>query len=195
MFDLCSSSRSVAARLDAKDVSSVKRILAGLRLVETGLRLLAGHLSHSTNSVDKEMVKMSVSALCCHSCAAVQEQAQSAATKSTKAGAAANGAAGGAALGERAHGTARLVEAGLPGILTAVLALRLCLSRQATSSFCLSFSVAIDLYIIYLSRFVHLFFGFLFMSLGSSDLRFLIRTRSVFISYSPASVREAVAAV
>ena len=38
-------------------------------------------------------------------------------------------------------------------------------------------------------------FGFLFISLGSSDLRFLIRTLSVFFSYSPASVREAVAAV
>ena len=133
MFDLCSSSRSVAARLDATDVSSVKRILAGLRLVEAGLRLLAGRLSDSTNSVDKEMVKRSVSALCCHSCAAVQDQAPSAATKSTKAAsaaaAAANGAAGGAALGEDAQGTARLVEAGLPGILTAVLALRQCLSR------------------------------------------------------------------
>ena len=66
MFDLYSSSRSVAARLDATDVSSVKRILAGLRLVETGLRLLAGRLSDSTNSVDKEMAKRSVSALCCH---------------------------------------------------------------------------------------------------------------------------------
>ena len=135
----------------------MKRILAGLRLVETGLRLLAGHLSHSTNSVDKEMVKMSVSALCCHSCAAVQEQAQSAATKSTKAAAAANGAAGGAALGEGAQGTARLVKAGLPGILTAVLALRQCLSRLATSSFCLSFSLYRSIYNIY---YVCVFFVF-----------------------------------
>ena len=114
-------SRSVEARLEATDVCSVKRILAGLRLVETGLRLLDRRLSDSTNSVDKEMVKKSVSALCCHSCAAVQEQAQSAAAIS------------GTALGEGEQGTTRLVEAGLLGILSAVLALRQCLSRQATS--------------------------------------------------------------
>ena len=122
--------------------------------METGLRLQAGRLYDSTNSVGKEMVRRSVSTLCSRSCAAIQRQAQSAAATR------ADGAEGGAALGEGAQGTTRLVEAGLPGILAAVMALRQCLSRQATSIF---FSFFLSLCIIYyvsfhpiLSRFTHL---------------------------------------
>ena len=141
-------SRSVEARLDATDVSSVESILTGLWLVETGLRLWTrlqqqheparasggggGGLSSSVSALsltaraggaaggasgtggevsgaptrEQEEVQQSVSLLCERVCEAALQQAQA-----------------------DAASKAELVAAGVPGALSAVLALRAGLTR------------------------------------------------------------------
>ena len=140
----------MAARLEATDVSSAKRILAGLRRVETGLRLWArlqqptratatgDGLSASATATlsalsltapagwaggaamgggggggvsgastrEQEEVQQSVSLLCERVCEAALQRAQA-----------------------DAASKAELVVAGMPGALSAVLALRVGLTR------------------------------------------------------------------
>ena len=133
-FSVChrSASRSVAARLEATDTSSPEKILAGLRLVETGLALnirlqptssssaaggggglsaTATGLAHRARGAaladeDCSLVQRSVSALCVRACAAVLQQA-----------------------GVDAASRVELVEVGVRGGLSAVLALRAGLTR------------------------------------------------------------------
>ena len=135
----------MAARLEATDFYSVKRILEGLRLVGTGLRLWArlqqphefarakdgGGLSSSVSALslsaraggaaggagggggvsgaptrEQEEVQQSVSLLCERVCEAALQRAQA-----------------------DAASKAELVAAGVPGALSAVLALRAGLTR------------------------------------------------------------------
>ena len=140
LFCLFSLSRSLAGRLEATDISSVKKILAGLRLVETGLRLwqrlqqqdvtrvacgvdlsaavAALSLSDDDSSVvharsasareDNEcaLLQESVSLLCERVCEAALQRAQA-----------------------NAASKEELIAVGVPGALSAVLALRAGLTR------------------------------------------------------------------
>ena len=135
-------SRSVEARLDATDASKPNRILAGLRLVETGLKLWqrlqqpheparasgGGVLSAAVSALsltaraagagrgaggvsgaptrEEEEVQQSVTLLCERVCEAALQRAQA-----------------------EAASKAELVAAGVPGALSAVLALRAGLTR------------------------------------------------------------------
>ena len=141
-------SRSVEARLEATDASKPNRILAGLRLVETGLKLWqrlqqpheparasgggGGGLSSSVSALsltaraggaaggasgtggevsgaptrEQVEVQQSVSLLCERVCEAARQRAQA-----------------------DAANKAELVAAGVPGALSAVLALRTGLTR------------------------------------------------------------------
>ena len=97
----------MGGRLVATNVSSAKKILACLRLVEAGLKML----QKLRDERHIEVVKRSVSALCVRACLAIREQGQ------------------GAEASASGEGRARLVEAGLPQALSAVLSLQQGLSR------------------------------------------------------------------